>query len=139
MSVSVVEPARVATQMTTASTAGIRGRTFVYAFSVLYAVVFAAAAATSYLLYLEPRFDLGNMVQAVWSTAHGHFLQTSDPSGAQVSRLGSHVDPFLAVLAPLWWIWSSPLILLAAQSIAVASGALPVYWLARKHLDNHGF
>ena len=40
---------------------------------------------------------------------------------------------------PLWWAWSSPLILLAAQAVAVASGALPVYWLARKHVQPHGF
>ena len=34
--------------------------------------------------------------------------EMSDPSGAEMSRLGSHVDPFLALLVPLWWIWSSP-------------------------------
>jgi uncharacterized membrane protein len=116
-----------------------RARLFVYGFSAVYAGVFVAAASASYLLYLEPRFDLGNVVQAVWSTAHGHFLRMSDPRGVEISRLGSHFDPFLTLLVPLWWVWSSPLILLAAQAVAVASGALPVYWLARKHVQPHGF
>ena len=44
------------------------------------------------------RFDLGNMVQAVWSTAHGHPLADHDLRGEQVSRLGAHFDPILAAL-----------------------------------------
>jgi uncharacterized membrane protein len=122
----------------TGAKAGTRGRVFVYAFSAFYAAIFTAAAATNSLLYFAPRSDLGNMTQVIWSTAHGRILRMSDPSGAQISRLGAHFDPFLVLLVPVWWIWSSPIALLAVQAIAVASGALPVYWLARKHLD-HGF
>jgi uncharacterized membrane protein len=106
----------------------------VYGSSVLYAGVFAAASTLSYLRYLEPRLDLGNMVQTIWSTAHGNILQMSDPSGATMSRLAVHADPFLALLVPFWWIWPSPVVLLVLQAMAVASGALPVYWLAKKHL-----
>ena len=39
------------------------------------------------------------------------------------------------LLAPLWWLWPDPELLLVVQAVAVASGALPVFWLARKHLD----
>jgi uncharacterized membrane protein len=136
---SAAEPALVQTQAANASATNVRVRSFVYVFAAVYAGVFAAAATTSYLLYLEPRFDLGNVVQVVWSTAHGHVLRMSDPSGADMSRLGAHFDPFLALFTPLWWIWSSPLALLITQAVAVASGALPVYWLARKHLGADGF
>ena len=80
------------------------------------------------------RFDLGNMTQAVWSTAHGDVLSVTDVHGEQISRLGSHFDPILALLAPLWWLWPDPELLLVVQAVAVASGALPVFWLARKHL-----
>src|SRR5206468_7540996 len=45
-------------------------------------------------------------------------------------------DPILAVFAPLWWIWPSPEMLLVVQAIAVALGALTVFWLARKHLGS---
>jgi uncharacterized membrane protein len=116
-----------------------RSARIIYLSMVAYAALFVAAATANYLLYLEPRFDLGNMIQAVWSTSHGRFMSTSDVSGNEMSRLGSHVDPFLALLVPLWWIWSNPIMLLAAQAIAVASGALPVYWLARKHLGDGRF
>ncbi|HXH97081.1 MAG TPA: DUF2079 domain-containing protein [Gaiellaceae bacterium] len=113
-------------------------RRVVYAAAGLYAVVFSAAAAVHFFAFHSARLDLGNMTQAVWATAHGHFLRVTPtigtPTTAEMSRLAAHVDPFLALFAPLWWIWSSPLMLLVVQAIAVASGALPVYWLARKHL-----
>jgi uncharacterized membrane protein len=113
-----------------------RTRRVVYGATIVYALLFAAAAVVVYLSFQEQRLDLGDMVQAVWSTAHGHFLQVTTPSGHEVVRLGLHADPFLALFAPLWWLWPSPLLLLVVQAAAVASGALPVYWLARKHLGN---
>jgi uncharacterized membrane protein len=76
------------------------------------------------------------MVQAVWTTAHGHPLEITSLQGDQISRLGAHVDPILVVFAPLWWLWPSPDLLLTGQAVAVALGALPVFWLARKHLGS---
>jgi uncharacterized membrane protein len=76
------------------------------------------------------------MVQVVSNTLHGHFLEATTLTGSQVDRLGFHVDPFLLLFAPLFWIWSSPLLLPVVQALAVASGALPVFWLARKHLHS---
>src|SRR5213079_442906 len=38
--------------------------------------------------------------------------------------------------APLWWLWPSAGLLLTVQAIAIALGALPVFWLARKHLGS---
>ncbi len=89
-----------------------------------------------HLAFNTGRFDVGNMVQAVWATAHGHPLAVTDLRGEQISRLASHVDPLLVVFAPLWWLWPSPAMLLTAQAIGVALGALPVFWLARKHLGS---
>lgn len=84
------------------------------------------------------RFDLGNMSQAVWSTAHGRLLDFTDVAGDQTSRLAVHVDPILAALAPLYWVWSNPKILLAVQAGAVAAGAFPVFWIARRELGKIG-
>jgi uncharacterized membrane protein len=101
-----------------------------------YAFGFGALSILRYRSFNAGRFDLGNMTQAVWATAHGHPLAVTSLRGDQVSRLGSHVDPLLAAFAPLWWIWPSPSMLLAAQAVAVALGALPVFWLARKHVGS---
>jgi uncharacterized membrane protein len=117
-----------------AAVSAVRVRRFVYAATALYALLFAAFSLLHYFAYGYGRFDLGNMVQAIWSTAHGRFLETTSVTGTQMSRLGAHADPFLALLAPIWRVWPSPLALLLLQAIAVAAGALPVFWLARKHL-----
>jgi uncharacterized membrane protein len=103
---------------------------------VAYAAAFAALSVLRHHSFETGRFDLGNMVQAVWSTAHGRFLEVTNLHGEQVSRLGAHVDPILVGFAPLWWLWPSPSLLLTAQAVAVALGALPLYWLARKHTDS---
>lgn len=101
-----------------------------------YAAGFAALSVLRHDAFFTGRFDLGNMVQAVWSTAHGHPLRMTGLHGAQISRLGAHVDPILVLFAPLWWLWPSPDLLLVAQAVAVALGAVPVFWLARKHLGS---
>ena len=40
---------------------------------------------------------------------------THGATGEQMVRLGGHVDPFLALLTPLWLVWPSPLALGFAQ------------------------
>ena len=99
-----------------------------------YAALLGGAAVLHYLVFRTPHSDLGNMAQAVWSTAHGHFLGMTAASGHDITRLGVHVEPFLALLVPLWWLWGSPMMLVVVQAVVVSTGAIPVYWLARKHL-----
>ena len=100
-------------------------------------VVLFAAAHDAYTGFRLGRFDLGNMVQAVWSTTQGRLLEDTDnATGEQMVRLGGHADPFLVLLAPVWAIWPSPLSLALAQIVVVSVGALPVFWLARRHLES---
>src|SRR5438034_2072471 len=94
-----------------------------------YAAGFSALSVLRRRALQTGRCDLGNMVQAVWSTAHGHPLAVTGLRGDEISRLAAHFDPILAAFAPLWLVWPSPDSLLVAQAIAVALGALPVFWL----------
>jgi uncharacterized membrane protein len=109
-------------------------RSVVWWATAVFAAAFSATAVLRHRAFGSGRFDLGNMTQAVWSTAHGDVLSVTDVHGEQISRLGAHFDPLLALLAPLWWLWPDPELLVVVQAVAVAAGALPVYWLARKHL-----
>jgi uncharacterized membrane protein len=103
---------------------------------IVFAVGFGSLAALEHRAFETGRFDLGNMTQAVWSTAHGRPLEVTELGGDQITRLGAHVDPILVLFAPLWWLWPSPTMLLVVQAVVVALGALPIYWLGRKHLDS---
>jgi uncharacterized membrane protein len=111
-------------------------RAVVHGGAGIYALLLVVGAVVHFEALRAGRADLGSMAQAVWSTAHGHFLETTSMAGQEITRLGVHVDPFLALLVPFWWAWPSPLMLLVVQVVAVSTGALPVYWLARKHLQS---
>ncbi len=93
-----------------------------------------ALAVLQHRAFWTGRFDVGNLVQAVWSTAHGDTLSVTGLTGRQISRLGAHFDPIVVAFAPLWWLWPDASMLLVAQAVAVATGAVPVYLLGRRHL-----
>jgi uncharacterized membrane protein len=102
--------------------------------AILFTAVYALLSWLKYRAYMDARYDLGNMVQAVYNTAHGHFLEitSGDLQPRQMSRLGSHVDPILALFALPWLVWPSPVMLLVAQSAIVATGAWPAYRLGTR-------
>lgn len=100
---------------------------------LIFAVQFSVWSMRRYDLFLARRFDLGNMVQAVWSAAHGDLLLTStDIVGEQVPRFAGHFEPILWLFGPLWWLWPSPNLLVVAQAVAIASSGIPAYLIARR-------
>jgi uncharacterized membrane protein len=103
---------------------------------VLMATLLSLLSVQKYRSYDDARFDLGIMVQAVDNTAHGRFLEVTDVDGRQVSRLGAHVDPIIAVFAVPWLIWPSPAVLLIGQAIIVCLAAWPAYRLGLRILGD---
>ncbi|MEW6583812.1 MAG: DUF2079 domain-containing protein [Actinomycetota bacterium] len=99
-----------------------------------YAAVFSWLSIQRHRAFFTGRLDLGNMLQAAWTTAHGDPLSTTDLAGRQISRLSVHVDPLLALLAPVVRLWPQPVALLVVQAAAVALGAVPVFLLGRRWL-----
>lgn len=99
-----------------------------------FAAGLGALAVLQHRAFWTGRFDVGNLVQTVWSTAHGDVLSVTGLTGTQISRLGAHFDPIVVVLAPFWWLWPDASLLLVTQAVAVAAGAVPVYLLGRRHL-----
>ena len=73
-----------------------------------FAAGFGALAVLRHRSFYTGRFDLGNMTQAVWSTAHGDPLAVTNLAGEQTSRLASHFDPILVLFAPLWLALAEP-------------------------------
>ena len=106
-----------------------------YVCVIAFVLYFGLLTSQRHLHLLSLRLDLGNMDQTVWNVANGHGFVLTDPeSDQQVSRLAYHADFLLVLLAPMYWIWSSPYMLLFIQVIVVGLGALPLYWIADKTL-----
>src|SRR5260370_12919772 len=94
---------------------------------------------------LKPVEDLGTMDQAVWSLTDGHLLQqtvcnivsdTNCTSVNGVSRFAIHFEPILFLVSLFYLLVSSPKTLLVLQTLVVAAGAFPAFWLARLRLRN---
>ncbi|GAC1300370.1 MAG: hypothetical protein NVSMB27_40720 [Ktedonobacteraceae bacterium] len=109
--------------------------------------------ASDFILYLTGRHaayitsaeDLGIMDQAIWNTLHGQILHqticntvndTNCYSLNGISRFAIHFEPILFPISLFYWIWPSPKTLLVLQTLVVASGAFPAFWLARLRLRN---
>ncbi len=75
----------------------------VWGMAAVWAGLFSYLSIRRHDAFWTGRFDLGNMVQAVWSTAQGRPLETTDVAGDQFVRLGAHVDPILVLFTPLAW------------------------------------
>jgi uncharacterized membrane protein len=126
-----------------------RKRLFWFSLSVVTAL--AAAFSIFFILYLArkqdafmtPAEDVGILDQAVWSFIHGQgFHQTicnivSDTNCVSTngySRFAIHFEPILIPLSLFYWIWADPKLLMIVQTVVVASGAFPAFWLARLRL-----
>jgi uncharacterized membrane protein len=101
--------------------------------------VVTVAALTFYLVhslgdqagYLTTGYDLGIFDQAV--RAYAHFQVPIVPlKGADYNIFGDHFHPIIAVLAPLYWLWDNPDMLLIAQAVLMAAAIPIVYRFARR-------
>lgn len=79
-------------------------------------------------------YDLGIYDNLVWQTAHGHFLDCSLIRGG--NHMSAHFDPILLLIAPLYLLYPHAETLLVVQTLWLASGALPLWLLARRRLKN---
>lgn len=81
--------------------------------------------------------DLGLESQAVWNTSQGRFFETSfGERGQTISALSYHFTPIILLIAPLYRLFPNPETLLILQSLVLSLGAVAVYLIALKILDN---
>jgi len=104
---------------------------------VIFISYFTFVAFSRHDNFHSRRLDLGNMEQTVWNVAHGNGFTLTDPMGTkQISRIAVHADFLLILMTPFYLLWSSPKMLILVQTIIIALGALPVYWIANDTLKN---
>jgi uncharacterized membrane protein len=96
---------------------------------VLYVVVFLRFTFDHFDTLRMTAFDLGIYDQAVWLLSRG---LSPDVTVRGMHLYADHFCPILWLLSPLYWIWDTPRALIAAQTLALALGAVPVYALTRR-------
>src|SRR5579859_313022 len=114
----------------------------------------AAAIFSTYFIYLHigrqdaymtSAEDFGTYNQAIWNILHGPFISqticnivsdTNCYSLNGVSRFAIHFEPILLPISLVTLVLPDPKTLLVLQTLVVASGAFPAFWLARLRLRN---
>jgi len=111
-------------------------------FSVFF-ILFLIGHHDTYLTHAE---DLGIMDQAIWTFLHGQmFHQTicnpigdtncyKDLSLSGISRFSIHFEPILFLISLFYFVVPNPKTLQVLQTVVVAGGAFPAFWLARLRL-----
>ncbi|MDQ2714376.1 MAG: DUF2079 domain-containing protein [Chloroflexota bacterium] len=114
-------------------------------FALLFSAFFIVYLTARHDAYLTNAEDLGIMDQAIWNTLHGHVLHqticnsvgdTNCYDTAGISRFAIHFEPLLFLISLFYAIAPNPKTLLVIQTLVIASGAFPAFWLARLRLRN---
>ncbi len=98
-----------------------------------YAAVFSFVTVTRHLNFRTHALDLGYYVQLTWNLAAGRGARVSLP---EMHAWGDHLSPIMYLFVPAFWLWPGPVVLLLAQSAALALGAVPVFAIARRRLGD---
>jgi uncharacterized membrane protein len=104
------------------------------ALATLYIVVFTRLAWEMHAGMRTHRSDLGQIDQAIWNSSRGRLLAQTD-NGFEATRLTDHVEPILALISPIYWVWDDVRALLLLQVAAAAIGVLPLYVLALRQCE----
>ncbi len=96
-----------------------------------YALLFSFVTVTRHFTFATHALDLGYYVQLTWNLARGAGPRVSLP---EMHAWGDHLSPVMYLFVPAFWLAPGPVVLLIAQSVALALGAVAVFGLARARL-----
>jgi uncharacterized membrane protein len=107
--------------------------------AVVYALYFGAYSLMEYWSFQMHALDMGNMSQAAWNTLHGHPFYFTNmrehyfnlEAWGTTTRLSFHVEYLFPLISLAYLVYPHPESLLVLQTLAIASGGVAVYRLAR--------
>lgn len=102
----------------------------------LYIIVFSLICIRNLNLFHLHNRDMGLFDNILWNTSQGRWFMSTVSEFRLENSLTRHFWPIFFLLIPLYWIWNNVQALLIFQTIAVASTALPLFWLAREKTKN---
>ena len=99
--------------------------------AVVFAGLFAALMIAKHNAFHTFALDLAKFDQAIWNTLQGRFLFSTLQNQ---SILANHFSPLMALLAPLFLVWSNVRLLFVVQAVGLAVAGLFLYAIVRpKH------
>ncbi|MEM4723830.1 MAG: DUF2079 domain-containing protein [Candidatus Hadarchaeum sp.] len=115
----------------------IIGFVLVLFMTVAYALFMSLVTVGRHNAFGTNAFDLGIHVQSLFTIAQYGYPAVTLYGPEVVNQFSDHFAPIFYLLIPLYLPWGDARALLVLQSVALASGAIPVYLLARLKLTSH--
>ena len=98
-----------------------------------YVAVFLTLVLMRYANYRGSEFDTAIFNQTIWLLARGKGAFCTIRG---MNLFGDHMAPILFLLTPLYWVGGNAPALLTFQTLVLAVGAVPVYYLAKDKIDS---
>ncbi len=99
----------------------------------IYCFVFIVMNWQLYRGLLVPHGDSAMYEEHLWNLTHGKGFRSYLDQGL---FLGEHIQFVHVFLVPLYWLWPSHMLLELCESLALASGAIPIFGIARRHTNS---
>ncbi|QDV19029.1 hypothetical protein Pan153_36910 [Gimesia panareensis] len=96
----------------------------------VFALVFTTMNWRLYQGLLIPHGDSAMYEEHLWNVLHGKGFRSYLDQGL---FWGEHIQFIHLLLSPLYFIWPSHLLLELSETVALASGAIPLYRMASRH------
>ena len=98
-----------------------------------YVLCFGYLSFLKYQSFGYQDFDLAIYSQTLWNILHGSIYS----SILGIDFLGNHAGFIVFLIAPLYFVFKSPLTLLFIQSLSLGVAAYPIYLIAKKELNRN--
>lgn len=100
---------------------------------ITYFLVFSTLSISQHNHFETFNFDLGVQDQGIWllSQFKEPFLTTRG-----LGLFSEHSFFIDIIIAPIYWLWDDVRAILIFQSLVLALGALPLYWISNQKLKN---
>lgn len=95
----------------------------------IYVLVFTAMNWGLWFNLRLPHGDSAMYEEHLWNVLHGKGFRSYLDQGL---FWGEHIQFVHLLLIPLYWLWPSHLLLELCESVVLAVGAIPVFWLGRR-------
>jgi len=107
----------------------------VLSLAIAYVLIFGTLSVLRYLTFNTDGFDLSVFDQVIWNSLCGRLFQTTIIQDISL-LLAQRFSPILLAFVPLYALWSSPIVLIIVQTLAIAVGVFPIFWFARSHVSH---
>ena len=102
---------------------------YIWFLILLFSVIYGTYSVVRHLKFETYIFDLGYYDQLIWLVSRGKPLFSSV---IEARPWVDHFSPSIFLLAPLYWIWESPIMILIFQAFFISLGAYPIFNLSLK-------